>query len=369
MDGCVSWRTRFCFLILGVLALGIGSFPASANPEAGFASLQRRIMELYDSHHTAVVRVKAAFTREANEDAASEDVPEITVKYGTAFFISREGHLLANASRVVGAERVWIEHEGISYAAELIGADFATNLALLRALALPDDFTHLRLPDSNELPPIASMVLLISCPLEFAPSPFFGLISGRESHFFDQVFPTTYIRTNIPAGLGEGGSPILDLNGNLVGIIVAGLVDVQGSYCLPARAARRIRDDLLFSGEVRYGWLGFEATERVTEDRGREVVLTGVTSDAPADEAGLQADDLLLRIGSFKINGIDDVRDALFYTRVDQFVDIDLLRDSEPITLSVRVATRPEGEPFVSPVERRVREADDSEQESEESRN
>lgn len=338
-----------CALLISLVSL---AGPPVQAQEAGFASLQRRVVELYSEHRNAVVRVKAAFE---GEPAATSE-PQVTLKYGTGFFISREGHLLANASRVFGADRIWVDLNDISYAAELIGADFATNLALLRVVTLPDDFTHFHLPDSNALPEIGTMVLQISCPLEFEPSPFFGLIAGRESNFFDQVFPTTYIRTNIPAGLGEGGAPVLDLNGNLVGIVIAGLVDVQGSYCLPARAARRIRDDLLFSrdsselGEVNYGWLGFEATERINEARAREVILTGLTEDAPAGRAGLQEGDQLLRIGSFAIRTIRDVRDALFYARVGQFLDMEVLREDETLTFSVRVESRPADEPFVTPI-------------------
>lgn len=333
------------FLLAATCLCGSVLLPAAAEARGDALTLQRRITDLYEAQAGAVVRVKAAF-----EEEDENGQQRVTVKYGTGFFISREGHLLANASRAYGADRIWIEHRGLSYPAEAVGHDFYTNVALLQALALPEDFDFLRLPDEAGLPPVGSLALMISCPLEFEPSPSLGLISGHESHFFQQIFPTTCIRSSIPAGMGEGGAPILALNGRLLGIVFAGLADIPGSYILPARAAKRIRDDLLFQGEVAYAWMGFDLKPRLSGENRAELVIDSISAQSPAEKAGLRTGDVLVSLGGEPMANLSAVRDSLFYARPQEYLDVEVLRtaegtrEEERLVFSVQLSRRPAGE-------------------------
>jgi S1-C subfamily serine protease len=183
-------------------------------------------------------------------------------------------------------------------------------------------------------------------PLEFNVSPQFGLINGLESRFGERFFPCTYMRTSIPAGPGDGGSAYLDINGKLLGIQVGSLPDVGSSYILPSRAALRIRDDLLFSGEVTYGWIGFEVDEDVSIEMGERIFITEIFANTPAKSAGLLPGDLLVKVGDYSVSNLDDLRNAMFYTRVGQIIDVRIVRDNQTLTKSVRLAERPGDEPL-----------------------
>jgi S1-C subfamily serine protease len=196
------------------------------------------------------------------------------------------------------------------------------------------------------MPRLGSFVLRISMPLEFAASPNLGIISGLESRFGERFFPCTYIRTSIPAGPGDGGSAYFDLTGRLLGIQVGSLPDVSASYILPARAALRIRDDLLFSGTVTYGWMGFEVEIRSSIHNGRQLVLSQVFTESPAEAAGLIEEDILVQIGDYPIHVLDDLRNAMFYMRVGQYVDVLVDRKGERRRFSVKILARPENEPM-----------------------
>jgi serine protease Do len=333
---------RFSVLLAG-LSTWLAAAPVWAESNAALG-LQERITTLFAEHGDAVVRVKAAF-----EEIDDEGEAEVTVKYGTGFFISRQGHILANASRTDGADRIWIEHGGLSLQALSLGQDFATNLALLKVTHLPPNFGFIPLPDRSDLPPIGSMIVMISCPLEFEPSPYLGLVAGHESSFFQTAFPTTYIRTSIAAGLGEGGAPILDLNGRLVGIVIAGLAEVRGAYCLPGAAARRVRDDLLFEGEVRYGWFGFDVITRGSRTYGPEILIENVVEGGPSEAAGLREGDVLVAIDGYEVRTISSLRDAVFFSRVGEFASVEVLRGPErtEVELSIRIAERPVDTEFV----------------------
>lgn len=304
---------------------------------ASVAEFQERIYSVFEENKASVVRIKAAILV---DDEGMEE-PKVTLRVGTGFFISREGHILANASVVHQAQRVWFEHDSIAFAAEKVGTDLGTNVALLRAVSLPPDFHYVPLSESTGISRIGLLVISISCTLDFSPAPSSGMVTGHESSFGPRVFPTTYMRTNIPAYPGEGGAPVFDLNGRLIGMKVASLPEIGSSYVIPTNAAVRIRDDLLFSGEVRYAWLGLEVSEKADSTKGRWVEVDSVSPEGPADSAGIIAGDQLISVGDFEIQRINDLREASFFSRVGQFVDIKIKRDDEEKRLSLRLAARP----------------------------
>lgn len=333
-------RVAFAALI-SLMAVGAWAFDSQ---------LQGRVQDLYAQHASAMVRVKAVYAAEpaggerAEGGEASAGTPRLVI--GSGFFISREGLVLTNASIVGEPIRVWVEHHAIAYSADILGIDVRTNLALLRVHSLPEAFTFLHLSDTPELPAMGSFVLRLSMPLELDVSPQLGLVSGFESRFGDRFFPCKYVRTTIPAGPGDGGSAYLDMSGKLVGIQVGSLPEIGSSYMLPTRAALRIRDDLLFSGEVNYGWIGFEVNESASIVEGRRIELTEVFSDSPAQAAGLLSGDVIREVGGYPIHDLDDLRNAMFYTRVGHFVELSFLRDGVVRSTSVQLGRRPDSEPF-----------------------
>lgn len=335
------------------VSLGFGLLIAIPFSYADFLGLQRRVIELYEEFEPAMVRVKAVYDRETDDD-----LPQVVI--GSGFFISREGLILTNASIAYEPVRVWVEHNDIAYSADVIGADRTTNVALLRVHTLPRQFRFFHLVDSPDIPPVGSFVVRLSMPLELAVTPEWGLVSGHESRFGEHYFPCKYIRTTIPAGPGDGGSAYLDLSGRLLGIQVGSLPDIGASYILPSRAAMRIRDDLLFSEEVSFGWIGFEISEDSSIEGGRRILLQDVFDDTPAARVGLREGDVLSRIGDYAIATLDDLRNAMFYTRVGQYSQVRVLRGGEELQFNVRVAKRPDDEPLEIAVEQDPLVRDDS---------
>ncbi len=291
-------------------------------------------MELFEENRDAVVRVKAAY-----ESSSPTETSQIVV--GTGFFISREGHILTNASIVQNPDRLWVVHRGVEYAARVIGFDKATNLALLKIMTLPRSFSFIQIGDSPTLPAPGTLLLRVASPLELAPTPSFGMVTGVESRFGQHIFACSLIRTNIPASPGDGGAPLLDLNGRFVGIQVGAISEIGSTYILPARAAMRVRDDLLFSGKVAEGWIGFEVALDTSVADGTRVLVRSIIPGTPAEQAGMRAGDEIVQVGLYPIHDLDDLRNALFYTKVGEYVPVKLSRDGAGVELTVRVAARP----------------------------
>lgn len=326
-------------LSLACLFSAILCLPGRGSPEV--SALEDRLVSLFAENRSAMVRVKAVYPP---GEESEEDIPQVVI--GSGFFISREGLILTNASIVFEPLRVWIEHNQIAYSAEVIGLDERSNIAFLRTHTLPDAFNFFHLADRAELPPVGSFAIRLSMPLEFDASPTFGMVAGYESRFGERFFPCTYVRTTVPSGPGDGGAAYIDFSGRLIGIQVGSLPDVGSSYILPARAALRIRDDILFSGQVTYGWIGFEVELRSSIQNGRQVVLSQVFPDSPAVAAGLLDGDILRQIGDYRVETLDDLRNAMFYTRVGQYVTVVVNRADEERRFSVKVEARPADEPI-----------------------
>lgn len=314
----------------------LAGFGKSAYGQADFLTLQNRLIDIYNEHKNSVVRINALYEREGENGERTQDI-----RVATGFFVSRLGHILTTRSVVFEAKQIWIEHDRVAYPAIILGEDRRNNVALLKAEILPQDLSFIRLDDSDEQPPIASMVMGISLPLEFNATPSFGLVTGYESSVYRVAFQTTHLRTNIFFGLGEGGTPVLDLNGRLVGMNVLTLLDIPSSYILPTRALFRIRDDLMFAGEVVYSWFGIEGRETTEMIRGSRVVVDEVIAGGPAEEVGIAAGDRLLEIGEFEIHTPSDVRNARFFARVGRYIRVKVLRGNEERVFSLKVAKVP----------------------------
>lgn len=321
---------RSCWMVL------FASLASCASAQADFQVLQNRLIDIYNEHKDSVVRINALYERENEEGQQTQDI-----RVATGFFVSRLGHILTTRSVVYEANQIWIEHDRVAYPAVVLGEDRRNNVALIKAEIMPQDFSFIRLDDSNDQPPIASMVMGISLPLEFNPTPSFGMVTGYESSVYRVAFQTTHLRTNIFFGLGEGGTPVLDLNGRLVGMNVLTLLDIPSSYILPTRALFRIRDDLMFAGEVVYSWFGIEGRETTEIIQGSRVVVDEVVPGGPAEEVGIAAGDRLLEIGEFEIRTPSDVRNARFFARVGRFIRVKVLRGEEEREFSLKVAAVP----------------------------
>jgi S1-C subfamily serine protease len=333
-------RFGWIALLLSACSVHVCAGPADA------LALQQRLIEVFEQNKDAVVRVKAAY-RGPDEGSKAK----VMLRVGTGFFISQEGHVLVSASRAAGASRVWVEYQGKSYATEAVGHDRLTNVSVLRVLELPDDFSIVTLDSNVAQPRLGAIAIAITCPLDFEPSPSMGIVTGIDKKLGNKVFPTEYIRTSISVDAGQGGCPILDINGRFIGMSVASITELDASYCLPVAALARVRDDLLFSGRIIHSWMGFEVAEKLGSNAENAAYLSTVIEGAPAHQAGLQEGDHLISIAGHAINDVSDVPGAVFFTRANQFTSITVKRGAELLEFSLKTLPRPEARAIIEEAE------------------
>src|SRR3984893_16579433 len=264
------------FRLLAKLAFFAAAAALSAQqmPESA-SSLSREVKDVFDRCAKAVVKIEA-----------TDQHGQLS---GTGFFVDPTGTLYTAYSVGGEAENVTVEFKGKKYPARQLMADLPSGIAMVKVdLASPS----LPIGNSDQLE-IATPVVAIGYPLDLAETPSFGMIGGFDRKCFGSYFPTRHLRVNLPPQPGEGGAPLLNLKGEVVGILLYHF-EHHACYALPIEAAEKLRSDYVRFGEPRYGWIGTNVQEASGPVDGSRALTTKVIKDTPAAEAGLKAGDIVL---------------------------------------------------------------------------
>lgn len=334
-----------------LLALLLALFFTNAAPlQAESLFDEGRLQATIQRQGSVLVRIKSSI--EETPEAAAKDKdkntkneknePKTLLRVGTGFFISASGQILTNASLVDGAKRLWYEVDGVAYLAELKGLDVPTNVALLQAKTMPKNFNTINLADNVSLPMSGAFLMRLSLPLEFPATPTVGIVQGADTQFGPRAFPTRYLRVQMGTGPGEAGGPVFDLQGRFVGMNVATLPELGATYVLPARALNWVREGLASSGGHVYSYFGFNANEELGDDGKMRLVVKNVEDKdkGPAAQAGLRVGDVIVEAGNKLATSISDVRDAAFFTKPGQYLDLKVRRANKDIPVAIQAVEK-----------------------------
>jgi serine protease Do len=316
------------FRLLAKLAFfaAAASLSAQQIPESA-TSLSREVKDVFDRCAKAVVKIEA-----------TDQHGELS---GTGFFIDPTGTLYTAYSVGGEAENVTVEFKGKKYPARQLMADLRSGIAMLKVdLASP----ALPIGNSDQLE-IATPVVAIGYPLDLAETPSFGMIAGFDRKCFGGYFPTRHLRVNLPPQRGEGGAPLLNLKGEVVGILLYSFENNSSCYALPIEAAEKIRADFVRFGEPRHGWIGANVAEASVAVEGSRAVTKDIMSDTPAAESGMKPGDVVLQIGRTKVHEPEDILDASFFLTAGEVVPITVMRGNEKLTFNVQADFHPASQP------------------------
>jgi len=283
-------------------------------------------------------QVRELFARAAKAVVKIHGVDEHSEICGTGFFVDPTGTLYT--AYTVGGEagNFTVEFGGKKYPARQLVADIRSGTAILKV-----DETTPALPigKSEELE-LATPVTSIGYPLDLPKTPNFGMIAGFDRKCLGRYFSTIHLRVNAPTQRGEAGAPLLNMKGEVVGIVVSGLENNSACYAVPIEAAEKIRSDFVRFGEARHGWIGVNNVSPASHEvEGSRAMVTQVGEDGPAAHAGLKEGDVLLQVGKKKISDPEDVFDASFYLTAGDTVPITVMRGNEKLTFHVQAAMHP----------------------------
>ncbi len=282
-------------------------------------------------------QVKDIFERAAKAVVKIHGIDEHSEICGTGFFIDPTGTLYT--AYTVGGEagNFTIEFNGKKYPARQLLADIRSGTAVLKIEA---PTPALPIGKSEELQ-VATPVVAVGYPFDLPETPNFGMVAGFDRKYLGRYFSTTHLRVNLPTQRGEAGAPLLNMRGEVVGIVVSSLENNSACYAVPIEAAEKIRGDFVRFGEARHGWVGINVSETSEPVEGSRAEMTQIMDDTPAAHSGIKPGDVLLQVGRKKVTQPEDVLDASFFITAGDIVPITVMRGDQKLTFNVRATLHP----------------------------
>jgi serine protease Do len=305
--------------------LGLASVVATDEPtDRVFDSLQQSVQAVFEKCRSSVVRIDA--------------IDRHGQLSGTGFFIDPNGTLYT--SYTVGGESrdIYVTVGNERYPARRLVSDLRSGIAILKIEA---ETPFLPFGNSRQLS-VASPIIAIGYPMDLPLTPAFGTVGGFDLKYQGHYFATSHIRANIPVQRGEGGAPLLNAKGEVIGILISRLDSGSASFVLPIEAAEKVRRDFVRFHEVRPGWMGVHVKTLEEPVSGSTAYIEEVIPEGPAEKAGLRSGDVLLQVGGLHITSLEDMIDASFFLSAEDEIVLRIAREGSEREFSVMPVDHPD---------------------------
>jgi len=228
---------------------------------------------------------------------------------------AEQGYVLTNNHVIAGATEISVTlTDGRSLQAEVIGTDPDTDLAMIRIPA--ENLQALPLADSSQLR-VGDFVVAVGNPFGLGQTVTSGIVSALGRTGFRGLEFQNFIQTDASINPGNSGGALINLRGELVGINSAIFTPSGGNvgigFAIPSAMASYVMDQLVQFGEVRRGTLGIFVQDLTTElagafgvESGKGALVAEVAENSAAQEAGIQAGDVITRLAGYRINNSQD---------------------------------------------------------------
>ena len=280
---------------------------------------------------------------------------------GSGFILSADGYVMTNAHVVDGADEVIVTlTDKREFKAKIVGADKRTDVAVVKieASGLP----AVRIGDVSRLK-VGEWVMAIGSPFGLENTVTAGIVSAKQRDTGDYL---PFIQTDVAINPGNSGGPLLNMRGEVVGInsqIYSRSGGFMGiSFAIPIDEAMRVSEQLRSSGRVTRGRIGVQigqVTRDVAESLGlgkqQGAFVTGVESGSPAEKAGVEAGDIIVRFDGKSIERIADLPRLVGNTKPGTKSTVTVFRRGSTLDLSIVIAEIDGDKPVVKASERNAK--------------
>ena len=320
-------------------------------------------MEVFEKVHPAVVNIA---TTTLSMNFWLEIIPR--EGQGSGFIIDREGYILTNNHVVAEAQKIIVTMaDGTKLSASLVGRDPTSDLAVIK---IPSEHVNgvAALGDSDKIR-VGQKAIAIGNPFGLSHTLTTGIISalhrGIMTEDGNQI--DDLIQTDAAINPGNSGGPLLNSNGEVIGINAA-IYSSSGGYqgvgfAIPSNQARYVATQLITSRKVARPWLGitgFPVNSELSEGLGlgvrQGVLVVEVVRGSPSAQAGLRGGDreiiyrgvrlpvggdVIIRIDGHEVHDMEQIVRLITKLRIGQTVTLDIYRNGRPMELDVLLAERP----------------------------
>ncbi|NEQ95326.1 MAG: PDZ domain-containing protein [Cyanothece sp. SIO2G6] len=321
------------------------------------------IAEAVERVGPAVVRIDAAkavsqadpFQNPLFRRFFGDEVPNVEPREqgtGSGFIISTDGRVITNAHVIDGADSVQVTlKDGRSFEGTIVGTDAITDVAVIKIEAT--DLPTVALGSSDELMP-GQWAIAIGNPLGLDNTVTAGIISAIDRSSAQVGIPAKrvrFIQTDAAINPGNSGGPLLNDQGQVIGVNTAIRADAQGlGFAIPIETAYRIANQLFTTGEASHPYIGIQMVN-LTPDRREQinqsqelsiqiqtdsgVLILDVLADTPAERAGLQPGDILVTVNDITVETATDVQEQVEGSNIGQPLTIAVSRQGEILVLDL----------------------------------
>jgi Do/DeqQ family serine protease len=294
------------------------------------------------------------FRRFFGDDSAPSQAPDQTERgSGSGFVLRKDGVILTNAHVVEGADQVRVKlKDGRSFSGKVMGQDPLTDVAVVKIEAA--NLPIVTIGNSDKLQP-GEWAIAIGNPLGLDNSVTVGIISAtgrRSSEVGVSDKRIGFIQTDAAINPGNSGGPLLNGQGEVIGMNTAIIGNAQGlGFAIPINNAAQLAQQLMTSGRVVHPYLGIqmvdltpEVAEKINADPNsgiklgvtKGVLIARVVPKSPAATAGLRSGDVILKVGGKAVASGEDVQQQVEKSKVGQALTLDINRSGKALSLSVK---------------------------------
>ena len=274
-----------------------------------------------------------------------------TSALGSGVVVDRAGYIITNNHVVDKADRIQVKFMGdnTEYEAKVVGVDAPTDLAVIRVEG-KSNLTPARIGNSDAVQ-VGDWAIAIGSPFNFEETMTLGIISAKERDVDTTQQFQHFLQTDAAINPGNSGGPLLNINGEVIGINTA-IASRSGGYqgigfAMPMNEAVKVYNDIIKSGKVVRGSIGVKFTpsdsakaEALLKANGaREgVFVEDVPAGGPADKAGMQPEDIITAVNGKPIRNGGELVDRVTSTPIGNTLDITVLRKGKTMDFHVVVA-------------------------------
>lgn len=370
----LSQKSRICYcLMIGLVLVTTSS--VNAQEIDVLKKTSNAFVSIVKKAQPAVVNIRTETTTTSNTNQIPEELynnpffeqffgpqfrqykqntpPQIQQGQGSGFIINKNGLILTNNHVVEGANKITVRlNNDRSYEAKLVGADPQSDIALIK-IESNEDLPVLPLGNSEKLE-VGEWVIAIGNPFGLNQTVTVGVVSatGRSQVGLNEY--ENFIQTDAAINPGNSGGPLLNIEGEVVGINSA-LYSRTGGYmgigfAIPIDMAKSIENQLQSDGKVTRGWLGIviqDIDENLAESFGLKnksgILVSDLQAGSPAEKAGIKAGDVVLKVAGQDISNVSELRNKIALITPSSNVDLTIFREGKAQEISVTIGEQPSG--------------------------
>jgi len=258
---------------------------------------------------------------------------------GSGVIISPDGYILTNNHVAGPATEIRVRlYDGREFKGRRIGVDAETDLALVKIEA--QNLPYATLGDSSKLEQ-GEWVIALGSPFGLEQTMTAGIISATGRQFGGTY--DNYLQTDASINPGNSGGPLINMNGEVIGINTMIYSRSGGSegigFSVPSNMAKKVKDALLRNGRVSRGYLGVSLQDSQTEGSG--AIVADLTDGGPASKAGLRNGDLIVEFDGKPVKSTRQLTEIIADTQVGKTINMKFVRDGREQSTSISLAERP----------------------------